>query len=44
MTAIGLYQLQRLLGLRESVAEAAMKPHLERVADEFLTRYLIAQA
>jgi TetR/AcrR family transcriptional repressor of mexJK operon len=38
-TAIGVYQMQLLLGLRESVEEAELGPHLEQVVDDFLTLY-----
>jgi TetR/AcrR family transcriptional repressor of mexJK operon len=38
-TAIGIYQMQLLLGLRESVDEAELGPHLEQVVDDFLTLY-----
>ena len=37
--AIGMYQLQLLLGLRDSVDEAELGPHLEQVVDDFLTLY-----
>ena len=37
--AIGMYQLQLLLGLRESIDEAELRPHLEQVVDDFLTLY-----
>jgi hypothetical protein len=36
---VGIYQLQLLLGLRESLDEAELGPHLERVVDDFLTLY-----
>jgi TetR/AcrR family transcriptional repressor of mexJK operon len=36
---VGIYQLQLLLGLRESLDEAELEPHLERVVDDFLTLY-----
>lgn len=38
-TAIGIYQMQLLLGLRESVDEAELGPHLEQVVDDFLSLY-----
>ncbi|MGD8914402.1 MAG: TetR/AcrR family transcriptional regulator [Candidatus Thiodiazotropha sp.] len=38
-TAIGLYQLQLMLGLRESVDETELGAHLDRVVDDFLTLY-----
>jgi TetR/AcrR family transcriptional repressor of mexJK operon len=38
-TAVGMYQLQLWLGLRESVADAELNPHLERVVDDFLKLY-----
>ena len=37
--AIGMYQLQLLLGLRESIDEAELGPHLEQVVDDFLVLY-----
>lgn len=37
--AIGMYQLQLLLGLRDSVEEAELGPHLAQVVDDFLTLY-----
>ena len=37
--AIGMYQLQLLLGLRESIDEVELGPHLEQVVDDFLTLY-----
>jgi len=37
--AIGMYQMQLLLGLRDSVDEAELGPHLEQVVDDFLTLY-----
>jgi TetR/AcrR family transcriptional repressor of mexJK operon len=39
MTAIGTYQLQLLLGLRNSVEEEELGEHLERVVDDFLLLY-----
>lgn len=39
MMAIGNYQLQLLLGLRESVDEEELGAHLERVIDDFLVLY-----
>ncbi|MGD9163559.1 MAG: TetR/AcrR family transcriptional regulator [Chromatiales bacterium] len=38
-TAIGVYQMQLMLGLIESVDETELGPHLERVVDDFLTLY-----
>ena len=38
-TAVGMYQLQFLLGLRESVPDDELQPHLERVVDDFLRLY-----
>jgi TetR/AcrR family transcriptional repressor of mexJK operon len=38
-TAIGVYQMQLLLGLIESVDEAELGPHLEQVVDNFLALY-----
>jgi TetR/AcrR family transcriptional repressor of mexJK operon len=38
-TAIGIYQMQLLLGLRESVDEDELALHLEQVVDDFLTLY-----
>jgi TetR/AcrR family transcriptional repressor of mexJK operon len=38
-TAIGVYQMPLLLGQLESVEEAELGPHLERVVDDFLTLY-----
>ena len=37
--AIGMYQLQLLLGLRDTVDERELGPHLEQVVDDFLTLY-----
>lgn len=37
--AIGMYQLQLLLGLRASVDEAELAAHLDQVVDDFLTLY-----
>ena len=37
--AVGMYQLQLWLRLRETVEEAELGPHLERVVDDFLTLY-----
>jgi TetR/AcrR family transcriptional repressor of mexJK operon len=37
--AIGIFQIQLLLGLRESVDEAELGPHLEQVVDDFLSLY-----
>lgn len=37
--AVGMYQMQLWLGLRDSVEEAELGPHLERVVDDFLTLY-----
>ncbi len=37
--SIGMYQLQLLLGLRASIDEAELGPHLEQVVDDFLRLY-----
>lgn len=37
--AIGMYQLQLLLGLRQSIDEAELGPHLEQVVTDFLALY-----
>lgn len=37
--AIGMFQLQLWLGLRHSIDDAELKPHLERVVDDFLQLY-----
>jgi TetR/AcrR family transcriptional repressor of mexJK operon len=40
--AIGIYQLPLWLGLRQTVDEAELRVHLERVVDDFLTLYGVA--
>jgi TetR/AcrR family transcriptional repressor of mexJK operon len=40
-TAIGIYQMPLLLGLRESVDEVELRPHLEQVVDDFLSLYRV---
>ena len=36
---VGMYQLQFLMGLRDSVDESELRVHLERVVDDFLRLY-----
>lgn len=43
-TAIGVYQLQLWLGLRTTVGEDELAPHLERVVDDFLSLYGVGPA
>ena len=38
---IGMYQLQFLLGLRDSVDESELKAHIEHVVDDFLRLYRV---
>ena len=38
-TAVGMYQLELWLGLRESVVAQELEPHLVRVVDDFLRLY-----
>ncbi len=42
--AIGMYQLQLLLGLRDAIDDAELQPHLEQVVDDFLTLYAPSHA
>jgi TetR/AcrR family transcriptional repressor of mexJK operon len=39
--AIGMYQTELLLGLRQSVSDEELQPHLERVVEDFLRLYAI---
>lgn len=41
--AVGMYQLQLLLCLRDSVDEAELELHLERAVDDFLRLYAVSQ-
>jgi hypothetical protein len=40
-TAVGMFQLQLWLGLRETVEAQELEPHLKRVVDDFLRLYQV---